>query len=332
MPNWIRQCQLNVGGYSFTGGTYNQTLKCEFQISQAIGGQPGWADITITNVGRTEGKSIVQSLARDTTSVTFLAGYENGLYGQIFNGDLVWAAFGKKSPTDTYLQIQAICKQGAHNIAVVNKRLPANCTGMDVLNACVQAMSPYGVSVGQVPTQALQKIIYPRGVSLFGMARDYVGTLGHSVYSQWNIDNNASLNMVPLNGNLGGPWQINPATGMIGMPVFTTTGLVVRALINPTINAGTTIQLDPNTISIGAVDSGTFDSQATAANTALALQGYDKGLFKVLDIKFNGDTRGQPWYMDMTCMVDNGSQPVGSLADTPPDVPVNASTVSQGRQ
>lgn len=330
MSDWIRQCELNVGGYTYTGGTTEQTLRFEFEISQQIGGEPGWLDVTVTNVAKAEGKAVSQGTPLGSP-VTFQAGYENGLYGQIFSGQLVAVSFGKKNPTDTFLRVQAYDTAPAHNFAVVNKRLGANCTGLDVLNACVQAMSPYGASLGQVPTQALQQLVYPRGVSMFGMAKEYVSSLAESIYSQWNI-RNGQLNMIPLNGYMNGPWQINSGTGMVGIPVFTATGLHVRTLINPTMNAGDLVQLNASDIAIGGVSAGTVaEADAETRNLQLALQGYDQGTFKILDITFNGDTRGQPWYMDMNCMVANGNQPVGSLADTPATVPANASNVMQTR-
>jgi hypothetical protein len=72
------------------------------------------------------------------TAVTVDAGYEIGNFGEIFTGQLVRVSTGKENPTDTFIKIQACDFEAAHNFGVVNTLLPANCTGMDYLNALVQ--------------------------------------------------------------------------------------------------------------------------------------------------------------------------------------------------
>lgn len=324
MPSFIRQCTVNAGGLSWTGGTRQQTQRVRFSISQlGVSHTPGWAEIIITNPARTTMNEAV-ALAENTT-VTVDAGYEDGNFGQIFTGQLVRVSTGKENPTDTFIKIQAYDTQAAHNFGFVNTSLPANCTGEDYLNALVQSLSSFGVGLQTAPTAALQQLKYPRGLSLFGPTRDYLRQLSRSVNCTWCFQR-GQIQMLGLNGTTGsGPWQVNSQTGMISIPIQTLNGVLVRTLLNPEMNVNDTIQLNPADIASGSVAN--FGDQALLANGApFSLD--PNGLYRIIKLEFSGDTRAPaPWFNDITAVsLSNGGGITNDLP--PPTISTGANTVN----
>jgi hypothetical protein len=327
MPSFIRQCQVTAGSLSWTGGTREQTQRIRFQIFQrGVSHTPGSAEIIITNPARTTMNEAV-ALAENTT-VTVDAGYEDGNFGQIFTGQLVRVSTGKENPADTFIKIQAYDMQAAHNFGVVNKRLPANCTGMDYLNALVQSLSPFGVQLQTAPTQALQQLKYPRGLTLFGPTRDYLRQLSRSVNCTWCFQR-GQIQMLSLNGTVGGTFQVSSQTGMVSIPIQTLNGVMVRTLLNPEMNANNIIQLNPQDITTGAVTniSPSQDQFFNTGRTALD----PNGMYRIIDLAFSGDTRAPaPWFNDITCVsLANGSGIFDDSVDDPPaTIQTGANTVN----
>lgn len=97
--------------------------------------------------------------------------------------------------------------------------------------------------------------------------------------------------MVPLGGSVrGGPWIINEQTGMVGMPVQTLQGIVVRSLINPDIGVNQLIQLNN-----ADIQPATFDPSVSGQVNNQLLPALDpNGIYRVLMIEWTGDTRGTP--------------------------------------
>jgi hypothetical protein len=316
MPSFIRMCTVTAGGLSWTGGTRQQTQKIRFQIFQrGISHTVGSAEIIITNPSRTTMNEAV-ALAENTT-VTVDAGYEDGNFGQIFTGQLVRVSTGKENPTDTFIKIQAYDTQAAHNFGVVNKRLPANSTGMDYLNALVQSLAPFNVGLQFAPTAALQQLKYPRGLSLFGPTRDYLRQLSRSVNCTYCFQR-GQIQMLPLNGTVGGTFQVNSQTGMVSIPIQTLQGVMVRTLLNPEMNANNTIRLNPADIQTGAVPviGPSQDLLFNTGRTALD----PNGLYRIIHLEFSGDTRAPaPWFNDITAVsLANGSGIFDDSFDDPP--------------
>jgi hypothetical protein len=171
MPSFIRQVQVTAGGLSWTGGTTQQTQRIRFKITQmGVSHTPGVAEIIITNPSRATINAAV-ALPEQTPPSQPTPDTRWAISGRFSRANW-FASRAEENPTDTFIKPQAYDFEAAHNFAVVNKRLPANCTGMDYLNALVQSMSSFGVGLQTAPTAALQQLKYPRGLSLFGPTRD----------------------------------------------------------------------------------------------------------------------------------------------------------------
>jgi hypothetical protein len=319
VTNWIRKCELSVAGLTIVGGTVEQTLRVRFNVQQRTTQSPGVGNIFVTNPADATSKKILS--AGEFAPVTLKAGYENGLYGLIFKGTLRQARKGKDNPTDTYINVLAADEIG-YNFATVNKSLPPGSTGQDLFNALTKELSAYGVTVGAVTQKAqkaLQQLKYPRGLALFGPVKELMRTLSHSINSTWSIQN-GQLHMCALGDNIGGPWEINVNTGMIGMPVQTLQGIIVRSLINPNIGVNSLIHLNNADIQAATYNLSTQGetqnprgSGTNSFNNPVLPSLDADGLYRVLMIEWTGDTRELPWYMDMWCVSQSGAPTPGEL-------------------
>ena len=226
------------------------------------------------------------------------AGYV-GNYGLIFQGQGWYGIKGRESPTDTTLQLFAKDGRLAYEYAVANKTLQAGSTPKDHVNAIVGAMSKFGVSAGYIP-QISSPRSYPRGVALFGMARDLLRTVANTNNCLWSIQM-GQVQMTPIGGGVpGGATTLNATTGMIGMPTQTPNGIMVRCLINPAINlgSGSLIQLNNADIQLSQL-SPQYGTDAVNASLQSAIN--SDGRYRIYHIEATADSRGNDWYQDLTC-------------------------------
>ena len=152
------------------------------------------------------------------------------------------------------------------------------------------------------PSKNLSSPSYPRGVAFAGPVKDYMRTLSASTNCTWSIQSGA-LQMVPNDSAVpGGPTVLTSSTGLIGIPTQTFAGIMIRCLINPAINlgSGNLVQVNQSLIQGAAPDT---TLGADAQNSLLPNIATD-GIYRVCHIEGTGDTRGNDWYMDLSCVAN----------------------------
>ncbi|WP_448952123.1 phage protein [Labrys neptuniae] len=291
---WIRDYNLTVSG---SGGSINlSNFRIVFEIHHKTVQTPNNGLFRIYNLSRNTANRLG---SKEFTDLTFSAGYV-GNTGVIFKGSIIQPIKGRETPTDTFVQL--LCQEGdaAYNFSVANKTLAAGSTARDHVNVMLEAMKPFGITAGFI-SDTLTKFRYPRSVSFFGMARDYLRSITHSAGCTWSI-NQGKLDILAVQETKpGNTIVLNSHTGMIGMPQETTDGIYVRALINPSFQVGGKLQIDQDTIQQATFGSNVQDS---AQNDMLKSDFYGRadGTYKILAMDYLGDTRGPPWYADLTCI------------------------------
>ncbi|MBZ9939129.1 hypothetical protein LB518_22725 [Mesorhizobium sp. BR1-1-16] len=237
------------------------------------------------------------------TKVVLQAGYEQN-FGTIFEGKIIQMRYGRETPTDTYLAILATDNGQAHNYATVNKTLAAGHTFKDQVDACLEALKPFGVTAGFIAD--LPSVTMPRGAVLFGMVRDKMRDIAAATNTSWAIQS-GKLNVVKNDSyHPGEAIVVNSRTGMIGMPVQTIGGIEVKTLLNPQIQPGRRIKIDQSSIQQAA-----FSPQYTAeVSNSMIPSIADDGIYKVLVVSHSGDTRGNPYYSDIVCIRADGQGPI----------------------
>lgn len=300
---YLRTCSIIA--QAANGATLDVSfLRCRFQIKQHIVQTPQRATIKITNQNPDTARLFVTPNAEFTT-VTIMTGYQDdGSSGVLFSGNIVQAIYGRENPTDTMTQILASDGHQGHNYGVVNKSLAAGSTPMDHVNAAAAAMAQYGLSLGTIGASlgGLATPVYPRGVALYGMARDVLANIAKTKGADLSYQA-GKINMLgPTDSLPGGPVKLNSTTGLIGMPTQEIGGIMARSLINTNIKVGGLVQINQADIQ-GLLQGVNPDGSSNVAlnSTQVGSIAAD-GIYKVFKIDIDGDTRGNPWYMDIAAL------------------------------
>jgi hypothetical protein len=292
---WLRKCVLKIEG---AGEDIDMSeLRIRFQVETAISAFSNIAYISITNLS----DRTAQKIHEEGKLVTLEAGYEDGS-GVIFKGNIYQKrGNSRETPTDKVFQLS--CKSGDRGLVygVVNKTLSAGHTWRDQVDVALDVLKPFGITAGHIADLGSQT--FPRARSLFGQARDLLHTITQSTGTTFHIADQ-KLNIVKSNETLPGEAIVlNSNTGMIGMPVQTIGGIQVRMLLNPRVKPGSRLQIDQKSIVQAQLDP-SGHPQAELNNQAYPMLASD-GFYKVVTCDFVGDTRGQPWYTDCSCIALN---------------------------
>lgn len=295
---WIRSCSLDISGAGVSLSVSD--LRVRFSIKQATIQSPDAAIIRVTNLSNATAQKIQKAKAGQ--KVTLTAGYQSGS-GVVFKGDVQEVRCGRENPTDTLLTIWAAGGDAGYNYAVVNKTLAKGSTHKDHHSALMEAFGKFGVTAGYIPPGVLEKVKFPRAVPLFGMARDHMRKLAQAVGCSWSITDD-KLDLVPIGqAKPGGITEINAKTGMIGMPMQTPAGVIVRCLINPSLRPKQKIKLNNASIQLSSFDQSYTGSAVNNAAPNMGALSAD-GTYIILAIDLEGDTRGGPWYQDLICYAE----------------------------
>lgn len=332
--NWMRHFELQILSESGEGISLSD-FKVTFRIEWTDTRWPRVAMVKIYNLSKDTCSRI---LGKEFAKIKIIAGYDgvpaavdssqvgvatevdpskagqtNGTnFGEIFSGEIRFTVTGRDNPTDTWVLIQAIDGHQAFMNASVTTTLAAGYTVADVHSAAMDSFSPYGVTKGI--TGDAPVTVFPRGRVLYQSTRDVMDNVAAQCGATWQlVDGQAQ--MVPTDKYVQEAIVLNSDTGLIGMPQQTMgAGVNVRCLINPNIRLNGLVQIDQASVyraSLSADEVKALPSRAREENVNgnLSVNGILQqpasiaadGLYIVKSIDYNGDTRGQPWYMDMMC-------------------------------
>jgi hypothetical protein len=99
---------------------------------------------------------------------------------------------------------------------------------------------------------------------------------------------------------------------MIGTPRATDNGIIVRCLLNPLIQVGQRVQINNSDIFTTQVaQQGIYPNYGAQYYPATVT---NDGMYRVLVIEHQGDTRGQDWFTELTCLAVDPSNSSVALA------------------
>lgn len=273
-------------------------LRFSFQIKAMDVESPNNAAIRIYNLSN----DTVVRIRNEFSRVVLQAGYD-GTFGKIFDGTIKQFRVGRLSGTETYLDVLGADGDLAYNWALVNRSLAAGSTVGDRMKAATDAMQKEGVQGVQNYLNPTGGVL-PRGKVLFGLARAILRDEVQSQGASWSIQN-GQVQIIPLDGYKPDEVVVlNGQTGLIGRPEQTVDGIRARCLINPNIMVGGRVQIDNKAINQTLQrdpNAAPVPYNQWAGLQLLANVSAD-GLYRVLVIEYEGDTRGPAWYMDLTLL------------------------------
>ncbi len=295
-----RKIDLIVFGTDFNGLNLSE-LRIKFSVKRSDTQTPNCADIRVYNLEEQTALKIATEFKR----VILQAGY-GGNFGVIFQGNIKQVILGRESATDTFIDIIAGDGDRAYNFAVVNTTLMSGSTKEDQIAASVTAMTPKGVTAGNVGESSSERL--PRGKVMYGNARNYLTDVANSSNQSWSIQEE-KVTFVPNKGFLPGEIVILTSnTGMIGTPQQTNEGVNVKCLLNPKIKVSNIIKIDNKSVERLKLN---LSVKQTSANIIPNLTA--DGTYFVLVVEHQGDTRGVEWYSSMICLNQDATA-VGTLS------------------
>lgn len=279
------------------------SLRFKFKVYAIDEETPPYAVVTVYNLSDARAQAILDKRQKE---LVIQAGYVDGNnFGQIFRGNIRQAYVGRESPTDTYVSMIACDADLVYNFGIVNGTLKKGSTAEQRLQSIVSQMAkadptssiPFQVSYS--PDVPLGPPL-PRGKVLFGMGRSALRDWGNTANVRYSVQG-GQLQIIPRAGYLPGEAVVlNAKSGMVGMPQQTDQGIRVKCLINPNIRIGGLIKLNNKDII-----SAQIDIKYSAVNNLARFQ--SDGFYRVYVIEYTGDTRGQEWYADLTCLAADAS-------------------------
>lgn len=273
-------------------------LRFRFQVKAMDTQSPNHADIRVYNLSQ----DTVTKIRGEYNRVILQVGYNDDV-GVIFDGTIKQFRIGRETSNDTYLDLLAADGDLAYNLALINKTLAGGSTIGERLNAAADAMRTQGLLGSQVLLDQFGGVL-PRGKVLFGLPRAILSQTTRSVGATWSIQQGV-LKVLPKNGYL--PNQVvvlNGQTGLIGRAEQTVDGIKARCLINPNIQIGARVQIDNKAINQlinRAPEEGPIPYNQWAGTQLIANTSAD-GIYRVLVVEHEGDTRGTNWYSDLTLL------------------------------
>ena len=295
---WIRRIGLFV-----TGGATAIDLssyRIVFKIHNADVESPNHAEIRIYNLGAT----LDQLRSGEFTGVVLNAGYQNGNYGVVFQGQIKQLRIGRESATDTYVDL--LCADGdlAYNQGFLNQSFPSGTTpnqiALAAVNAMTQAQPGVTADFGSLKTD-LAHVPAIRGQVQFGMARATLRNVASTLDASWSIQNGAVV-ITDLTGYRDGEAvQLNVATGLIGMPEQTDQGIRMVCLLNSRLRIGNLVQL--NNADVNQTQNATPGQAYVPYNHRsvgnLASLAATDGYYRAFVVEHEGDTRGNLWHSNI---------------------------------
>lgn len=285
---YLRRVRLTVT--AGTTGLDLSQLHIKFTVRQSDIPTPNNISVRIYNLG----DQTSDAIEKEFTGVTLEAGYENGNFGTIFSGTIIQVRRGREDAASKYLDIIAGDGDEAILAAVVNSAVNAGSTFKDRIDALAKTLAPYGVKTGYIADMPPDTL--PRGRVLYGSTADHLTRIAQATNTRWSIQN-GELQFVSIDGYLPGEAVVlSAATGLVGFPEQTADGIRAKCLLNPKIKVGSQVQIDNKSVQQATL---TASPTALQANALLPSISAD-GLYRTIVVEYEGDTRGTPWYSDLT--------------------------------
>ena len=232
------------------------------------------------------------------------AGYENGNFGVIFQGNVKQFKVGRENNKDNYLDFYVADGDFGFINGVINETLAAGSTIKDQAKKLADSMPGIDIDgFSAKPAIDQQHTPLLRGKTLAGMSRAYLRNLASKINVSWSIENGKIL-MIPIKSyRLGEAVIINVNTGLIGLPEQTDNGISLTILLNSALRIGGLVKLNnkeiPELTQSNPNQPLKFDSlDQVQANSLLS----SDGIYRVYSVEHIGDTRGQDWYSKIVCL------------------------------
>lgn len=305
-PSWTRQLQLLV--YKSPTSTENELptidlsqFRVTFQIMQNDKQSPNHAIIRVYNLK----PNTVAAISGEYGAVQLSAGYVNQNYSTIFSGTIKQFHTGRINATDSYLDMYCADGDIPYIQGVVYASLLKGSTTQKQLDALAGSMPELSTAAPLIITKTdLNNPTQLRNKVMFGMSNAFLSDLANTLGASWSIQN-GRIQIVDAGKYVTGQIvDINVRTGLLGTPEQTDDGIKVKTLLNSAYRIGAQVRINNADINQTSYSNGT-----TASLNPTQYSGIENlapvtadGLYYVMVIEHSGDTRGDDWSSELTCL------------------------------
>jgi hypothetical protein len=291
---YLRQVSLVVADAAGAGIELG-AFRIVFTVRRGDFTSPNSIDACVYNLADATANQIENN---EFTQISLSAGYA-GNFGIVFRGTIIQTRKGRVDQKDTYVDITGADADEAYNFAPVFQSVPSGTTPGAIAGILQSALAAKGVTTAPPSFQFQQNGVI-RGKVLYGMCRDELRDFAYTNNCKWSIQDGQST-FIPYTGYLPGTVPvISVATGLIGTPEQTQQGIKIRTLLNPNIRIGQLVKLQAQVNQFRfALD---MPSQSQNPQLAQQIQVSGDGSYYVMAANFIGDSRGNDWYSDLTCL------------------------------
>ena len=274
-------------------------LRCEFEIVKSLYNKMQSSKITIWNLSPENENKLISSGQR----IIVEAGYNGEFYGKIFEGNIIQPLRYKDNGVDYKLTLIAYDSDRFVSSAIIGVSEVAKQSRRNVVNDIASKAS----IPSQIGNIVKTDFNYPRGKIMFGKASTYLEQIAKSEKARYYNDD-GKVNIVDA-GTIeeGYIFDLSPKTGLINSPVQNEYGVNCECLLNPMIRLNSLFHLDNSRVKGREYEYGT------------PIRSLDtEGIYRVIEISYIGDTRGNDWMCRINAITQAGMLP---------DMALNAGTL-----
>lgn len=294
-------------------------MHCRFEVRKRRVQGGSTAVVRIYNLAN----DTEQQLIKEGDRVIIEAGYEGILgadqaegetaqqYGKIFDGKIIYPARSKDSNTDFALTLSCIDGNDPLFLNYISMAVNKGMNQRQALEAaCSNAQIP--IQVDHM-TDKLRQQVLPRGKVYFGRPIDYVEDICRGNKATWFFEQDRLNVYTLLDVAEDEALEVDPATGLIGIPQQTVDGLNFRLLLNPSIKLMTKIKLARSELNELALMPGQRQRKLD-----------DEWIYQAMEVTHIGDTRGNDWYTDIVGISRYGKDSIPGLLSNSAQTPNQA--------
>lgn len=274
-------------------------LRCTFDIRKTLTPQPNFSTVTIYNLNpETENQVINEG---DTVIVE--AGFEGEQYGLIFRGDVVQPIRGAEDGVTYKLTLNSLDGDRFLTGGFVAFSVSKGQTARSQISE-VTSKAKIPSQLGTISSN-LQSAQLTRGKVFFGAAKDYLRQLAQSNTATYYLED-GKVNVItaqdyPPNEIV----DLAPESGLIGTPQQTDFGVNFKCLLNPRLKINSLVRINNSLIQAQTFQFGQIPRSLDGA-----------GIYRIIGMRHNGDTRGDNWYTECECVSQAGGIIPGLMAST----------------
>jgi len=275
-------------------GDEPEALRIAFDIFTPCFSAYWWATIDIYNLDVTFVDRLLAdaSQIRQGLTVTLKAGYANGNFDIVWQGPIFQPLWSRENVVDFKLSLNCIFSL-ASVLSGSEDAAPNAALGANQTEIVRQIIRNLGLHEDFVATDLNPKKL-SRGKKMFGSPDKYLNWIAEDNQMVWFLSHRG-LSM----GRLDDPAVSNdpaviytPTTGLVGTPEQTQNGVNFRVLLDPRLQARIPLM-------VAAIrQSAIREAKKQLGELILPLD--QDGQYVVGAVRHVGDSRGGPWYTDVT--------------------------------